>query len=319
METLTQLFLSYVTDRQTAEHFALFFIAGAVFFVVFGLLLLANSYFDPVRSRFLKDSNANFTTTADRDNTINVYLKYQRILLPSDEQLIGRTIQRLHHAGFHFRKNLYQYYALRFVLMIALPVAVLVILTMIPKVPLNYFLQAAGLAFVVGFVGPSLVLDRMVKNRQKTIQRAFPDALDLLVVCSEAGLSLDAALQKVTSEISFSQPVLAQELSLVIAEVRAGVDRKKAFNGLAERTGVDDIRGLMSAINQSMRFGSSIAETLRVYSEDFRDKRMQAAEEKAAKIGAKLIFPIAVCLLPCFILIVLVPFALSLTKVFKNM
>jgi tight adherence protein C len=320
METLTQLISSHASDSQTAELLGLFFISGAVFFVIFGLLMLANSYFDPVRLRFLKDKNVVFSpATGERDNYINPYLKFQHILLPSDEQLVGRTALRLHHAGFHLRKNLYQYFALRFFLMIALPFIVLMAMAFFPKISINHYLQAALLMSVLGFIAPSFVLDRLINKRQKIIQRAFPDALDLLVVCSEAGLSLDAALQKVASELSFSQPILAQELSMMIAEIRAGVDRKRAFNGLAERTGVNDIRGLMSSINQSMRFGSSIADTLRVYSEDFRDKRMQAAEEKAAKIGPKLIFPIAVCLLPCFILIVIVPFALTLTKFFKDL
>jgi tight adherence protein C len=319
METLIRFFSSQAINLKTVELLWLFFISGAAFFLVFGLMMLANGYFDPVRSRFLKDKNIAFSpSSGERDNSINPYLKFQHILLPSDEQLVGRTVLRLHHAGFHFRKNLYQYFALRFVLMIGLPLIVLMTMGLLPRLSVSHLLQAAVLASVLGLIAPSFVLDHLIKKRQKIIQRAFPDALDLLVVCSEAGLSLDAALQRVASELSFSQPILAQELSIMIAEIRAGVDRKKAFNGLAERTGVDDIRGLMSSINQSMRFGSSIADTLRVYSEDFRDKRMQAAEEKAAKIGAKLIFPIAVCLLPCFILIVIVPFALTLAKFFKN-
>lgn len=318
METLTQIILSQINDRQTAEQVALLFISGSAFCVIFGFLLLANTIFDPVRSRFLQEKNNAMLKTVDRDAGINAYQKYQHILLPTDEQLIGRTMQRLNHAGFHYRKHLYQYYAIRLLTMICLPLVTLLVMSLFPGIKLGMFFQMGVLMLVIGYIGPSFVLDHLINKRQKIIQRAFPDALDLLVVCSEAGLSLDAAIQKVTAEIKFSQPILAEEFSLVIAEMRAGIDRKKAFTNLSERTGVDDIRGLMSSINQSMRFGSSIAETLRVYSEDFRDKRLQAAEEKAAKIGAKLIFPTALCLLPCFILIVIVPFALNLLNVFKQ-
>lgn len=319
MDYLTQLFMSLVGERETAGQLAILFISAAAFCAIFGLLLLANSYFDPVRSRFLEGKNSKIALIGDRNNGTNIYQKYSRILLSSDQGLISRTTQRLNHAGFHYNKNLYQYYAIRLIFMIALPLLTLMVFFLVPGIKQDYLLQAIVFSIAFGYIGPSFTLDRMIAKRQKTIQRAFPDALDLLVVCSEAGLSLDSAMQKVASEISFSQPVLAQELGLVIAEVRAGVDRKKAFNGLAERTGVAEIRGLMSSINQCMRFGSSVSETLRIYSEDFRDKRVQAAEEKAVKISSKLIFPIALCLLPCFLLIVVVPMGLSLMKVFKHL
>lgn len=319
MEYITQIFMSLAGDRESAGQLAILFIAAAAFCAIFGLLLLANSYFDPVRSRFLGEKNPQIALNGDRNNGANTYQKYRHILMSSNQELNSRTMQRLNHAGFHFNKNLYQYYAIRLMLMIGLPILTLIIFFLVPGIKQNYLLQAIVFSSALGYIGPSLVLDRLITRRQKTIQRAFPDALDLLVVCSEAGLSLDSAVQKVASEINFSQPVLAQELGLVIAEVRAGVDRKKAFNGLAERTGVEEIRGLMSSINQCMRFGSSVSETLRVYSEDFRDRRVQAAEEKAAKISSKLIFPIALCLLPCFMLIVIVPTGLTLIKAFQHL
>lgn len=321
METLTQIILTQIDDRQTAETLSIIFIAISIFCLALGVLMFLNSIFDPVRSRYLRESSGLINRAASRsyDSRANVYEKYQHILLPADVELVNRTVQRLHHGGFHYRKHLYQYYAWRLIVTIALPLITFLILSLIPGIKLGVIFQAMVLMVAIGFVGPSLVLDYIIAKRQKAIQRAFPDALDLLVVCSEAGLSLDAAIQKVTSEIKFSQPLLAEEFGLVIAEVRAGIDRKKAFSNLSERTGVEEIRGLMSSINQSMRFGSSIAETLRVYSDEFRDKRIQKAEEMAAKIGAKLIFPTAVCLLPCFILIVIVPFGLNLMQVFGQL
>ena len=319
MEILTHILLTQIDDRQTAELLAILFVAIAAFIFIFGLMLLGSNLLDPVRSRYLRGGNKVILEIGDQDSNINVYQKYQHILLPNDEELISRTAERLHHAGFHYRKNLYQYFSCRLLLMVLFPVFVLIIMLVFPAIKLNTIFQMLIFAVVLGFIGPSFVLDYIIKKRQKVIQRAFPDALDLLVVCTEAGLGLDAAIQKVTSEIGFSHPVLANELSLVVAEIRAGIDRKIAFTGLANRTGVEAIRGLMSSINQSMRFGSSIAETLRIYSDDFRDKRMQEAEEKAATIGSKLIFPTALCLLPCFIMIIIVPFGMNLIKVFKDM
>ena len=318
MDFLTNIILGLIEDQQTAEQLSVLFIAIAVFCVILGIALLVNNYFDPVRSRFIQGKGDPLLMLDGRDETGNIYQKYSHTFMPSDQQLVGRTVQRLHYAGYHFRRHLYQYYALRFVLMILLPTLSLLVIFMMPGIQSDRYIQVTVIAAVMGYIGPSFILDRLLANRQKLIQRAFPDALDLLVVCTEAGLSLDAAIQKVASEIGLSQPVLAEEINMVIAELRAGVERKKALSGLADRTGLEDIRGLMSSINQSMRFGSSIAETLRVYSEDFRDKRQQAAEEKAAKIGVKLIFPTAFCLLPCFILIILVPFGMKLAKSFQS-
>ena len=304
-------------NQQWAHQLTIIFISLAVFLVLFAILLIINKQFDPVRSRFVRGTSDN-TSLSSRDDVDNIYQKYNRILLPSNQELIGRTKIRLNHAGFHYHSQTYQYYGFRFLMIIGLPILVLVVVQFIPTLQSFQIIQALIIATVMGYVIPSFVLDRLIKSRQKNIQRAFPDALDLLVVCTEAGLSLDASIQKVAEEISFSQPILAEELNLVISELRAGVERKKAMNGIAERTGVEEIRGLMSSINQSMRFGSSIAETLRIYSDEFRDKRVQAAEEKAAKIGAKLIFPTAVCLLPSFIMIVIVPFGLNLITAFKT-
>ena len=199
--------------------------------------------------------------------------------------------------------------------MISLPLLVLMVTALIPGMKGQEIFQSVLVALALGFLGPSFILDKLIANRQKTLRRAFPDALDLLVVCSEAGLSLDSAIQKVAAEISISQPVLADELDIVIAETRAGIERHKALQRLVERTGVEDIKGLVSTLAQSMRFGTSIVETLKVYSEDLRDKRTQAAEAVAAKIGTKLIFPLAVCLLPAFLIVVMAPAIIT----FKHM
>jgi len=151
------------------------------------------------------------------------------------------------------------------------------------------------------------------------LRTAFPDALDLLVVCVESGLGLAPALQRVADELMVSHPELGTELASVNAEMRAGVERTQALKNLSARTGLEDIRGLVALLVQTMRFGTSVADALRVYSEEFRDKRMQAAEEQAAKIGTKLIFPLVFCLFPSFFLVAIGPAVLRLIEVFKQL
>jgi tight adherence protein C len=171
----------------------------------------------------------------------------------------------------------------------------------------------------VGIIAPNGVLSRLMERRLRTLRHAFPDALDLLVVCVESGLGLSAAIQRVADEIVVSHGELARELSLVNAETRAGVDRSVALRNLADRTGLDDIRGLVSLLIQTMRFGTSVADALRVYAEEFRDRRLQKAEEEAAKIGTKLIFPLVLCLFPSFFTVAIGPAVIRLVNVFGQL
>jgi tight adherence protein C len=187
----------------------------------------------------------------------------------------------------------------------------------LPRLPFTKLLFLAVAAAFIGLMLPNLVLDRLVTKRQKRLRDAFPDALDMLVVCVEAGLGLTASIQRVAEELRFSHPELGAELAQVTAEMRAGVDRETALKGLAARTGLEDIHGLVSLLLQTLKFGTSIADTLRIYAEEFRDKRMQRAEEKAAKIGTKLIFPLVFCLFPSFFVVAIGPAVLGFIEVFK--
>jgi tight adherence protein C len=173
-------------------------------------------------------------------------------------------------------------------------------------------------ASAAGLLIPNIVLERLVENRLKKLRNAFPDALDMLVVCVEAGLGMSQAIQRVADELVVSHPELAQELSLVNAEIRAGVDRVAALKNLSHRTGLEDVHGLVSLLVQTLRFGTSIAESLRVYSFEFRDKRMQRAEEQAAKIGTKMVFPLVVFLFPGFFVVAVGPAVMGLISVFEQ-
>ena len=139
---------------------------------------------------------------------------------------------------------------------------------------------------------------RLAKRRQHRIRLSLPDALDLLVVSVEAGLGLDQALQRVGDELAFAHPDLSDELRLINLELRAGKARAEALHNLAERTGVDDLSSLVAMLVQTDKFGTSVAQSLRVHSETLRTKRRQRAEEAAAKTGVKMVFPLVFCIFP---------------------
>jgi tight adherence protein C len=239
--------------------------------------------------------------------------------LPGNEQERSRVGQLLTHAGFRSANALPLFYFSKVFLVVALPLAVFVVSPLLPKVATAVLMLTAVIAALLGFLGPSVWLERRVEARQRELRIGFPDVLDLLVVCVESGLGLAAALQRVADELVISHPVLGAELTLVNAEMRAGVERAQALKNLAERTGLDDIRGLVALLVQTMRFGTSVADALRVYAEEFRDKRMQAAEEQAAKIGTKMIFPLVLCLFPSFFLVAIGPAVLRLMAVFGEL
>jgi len=318
MDFLLNIITEAISNREQAEWLVIGLIVLVIFILIFVILLFLNNLFDPVRARFLNEESGVFVASNGEDKTSQKLQTYSHVLLPSNEELTARTRLRLHYAGYHAKKYLLQYFAIKIIFFITLPLLTLILITLVPSFKADWLVNGLLIAFAVGYILPSLVLDKKIANRQKNIQRAFPDALDMLVICSEAGLSLDAAIQRVTVELRFSQPILSEELSLVVAEIQAGVDRKSAMKGLAERTGVKDVRGLMSTLTQCMMFGTSVTEALRVYAEDLRDRRLQAAEETAAKIGAKMIFPLAACLMPAFMLIVMAPVFLSLSKVMAH-
>lgn len=178
-----------------------------------------------------------------------------------------------------------------------------------------------ALAILVGAIGyfiPSVLLNRRFRRRQTMIQNGLPDALDLCVICLEAGCSLDHAISKTSDELALAYPELAEELSLVRAETRAGKPKMEAFKNLAERTQLEDVRSLVGMLVQTERFGTSISQALRTHAEVSRNKRRQRAEERAAKAGVKLVFPLVCCLFPAFYVVTLGPAILQFVRVFSE-
>jgi tight adherence protein C len=169
-------------------------------------------------------------------------------------------------------------------------------------------------AAALGYYVPNIVLERIVQRRRREIFETIPDALDLLTVCVEAGLSLERALVKVAAEIHIKSTVLAQELQLVLMEMRAGFSKEKALRNFALRSGVEDVDTLVAMLIQSERFGTSVGDSLRVQSDNLRHKRRVMAEECAAKIGLKLLFPLIFCIFPMLLMVLLGPAAIHLSR-----
>ncbi len=177
----------------------------------------------------------------------------------------------------------------------------------------NIFILLAAGSF--GYYLPHAVLRRLVFVRQREIFESFPDALDLLIVCVEAGLAIDAALNKVASEIQHRSSALSEELHLVTLELRAGATKEQALRNLSFRTGIEDVDTLVAMLIQAERFGTSIADSLRVHADMLRTKRRQRAEEAAAKIALKLLFPLIFCIFPSLLVVLLGPAFIQIYRV----
>lgn len=232
-------------------------------------------------------------------------------VLPQKDAERDDMTQKLARAGFRSPQALQVFYLTKSLLAVALPMLVLIGWRWFPDIEgstLTYAMAASG----IGLLGPNFVLRRLIERRVRSIRNGFPDALDLLVVCVESGLGLASAIQRVADELFVSHPELAFELSTVNAEIRAGMPREQALRNLADRTGLPDIKGLVGLLVQTMRFGTSVSDALRIYSDEFRDKRMQLAEEQAAKMGTKLVFPLIFCMFPVFFIVAIGPAVLSI-------
>ncbi|HWK10379.1 MAG TPA: type II secretion system F family protein [Vicinamibacterales bacterium] len=248
--------------------------------------------------------------------------RYQRLVgmlkrvgdrAPKSTKELGQLRLRLVQAGFRRDEALTLFFGIR--ILFALALFMLMSSSLVTRPNLLYALGALGL----GYVLPGMVLARMAKRRSHRIRLSLADMLDLLVVSVEAGLGLDQALQRVGQELAFAYPQLADELRLVNLELRAGKPRPEALRNLADRSGVDDLSALVTMLIQTDKFGTSVAQSLRVYSETLRTKRRQRAEEAAAKTGVKMVFPLAICIFPAIWVVTIGPAAIRFIQVIVPM
>lgn len=224
--------------------------------------------------------------------------------------------RRFMNAGIRSATAPLTYFGVKTVLALGLPMLSFIGLT-VARVQFQGagMLIALLLASTIGYYLPNYVLARLVAWRQREIFENFPDALDLMTVCMEAGLGTEAAMNKVAEDVVHKCPALSEELRLVNLELRAGSPRDRALRNLAMRTGVEEVEGFVTMIIQADRFGTSIAQSLRVHSDTVRTRRRQKAEETAAKIPLKLLFPLIFCIFPALMLVIIGPAVIQMIRV----
>jgi tight adherence protein C len=228
---------------------------------------------------------------------------------PRSSSEMSKLQQRLTIAGYRSREAVVVFFGLRIV--ISLAMFVVLASPLIRRSNLAVALAGAGVAYVL----PGMVLARMAKKRQHLIRLGLADALDLLIVTVEAGLGLDQAIQRVSEELAFAHKDLTDELRLINLEIRAGKPRAEALQNLAVRTGIDDVASLVTMLVQTDKFGTSVAQSLRVHAETVRTKRRQRAEEAAAKTGAKMVFPLVTCIFPAIWVVTVGPVVIKFIHV----
>jgi len=225
--------------------------------------------------------------------------------------------RRLHQAGYRGHRAIRIFWGLRLFLCMALGFGSM-LLAWISQSSMKDFLMLGGFAALVGYMLPFITIYRKARTRVREMRETLPDALDLIVVCVEAGMGVDAALNRVGREQNEQGLALGEELLLATQEMQAGSVRKEALTRLAERVGVDEFRGLVTFLTQTEEMGGSIARSLRVYAETMRDKRSQAAEEAARKTVIKLIFPLVFFILPAIFIILLGPPGLGIMEMLSD-
>lgn len=234
-------------------------------------------------------------------------------VLPRTKAEVSVTRQRLIRAGYREDAAIKIFYGAKFVLMVT--TVVLVVATGLAS--LSYFFVIL-LALAFGFLAPDFWLGRRVSTRQRRIRLGLPDVLDLLIVCIEAGLSMDQATARTAEELGRAQSATCDELRIVVLEQHAGCPRSEAWKHFAERTDVAPVRNLVSMIAQSEQFGTSIARTLRVHSDSLRTQRIQQVEEQAAKTTIKMLFPLVLFIFPNIFLVSLGPAVILMMESFHN-
>jgi tight adherence protein C len=230
------------------------------------------------------------------------------------------SADKLAQAGYRTRDALIVYMAARLILPPVIGIAAWMMFGAFsgPKTPGSFHLIAAAAGAVAGAYGPALVLGRLISRRRLKIQKALPDALDLLVICAEAGLSLDGALNRVSREIGRGSVELADELGLTAIELGFLPERSEALRNLQRRVDVAAIRGVVNTLAQTERYGTPLAQSLRILAAEFRDNRMMRAEEKAGRLPATMTVPMMLFILPTLFIVLIGPAIINVLHTFKH-
>jgi tight adherence protein C len=232
-------------------------------------------------------------------------------LMPGKEEERTRLQARLVQAGLYGRQAIAVYLGVK-LLLIVTPPALGLLAGVLGLMPIGYALIFGALGGVLGMIAPSFWLDRRKARRQVGFRRALPDALDVLVICLEGGLSVPAAFKRVAGELRTAHPLLARELHIVEREVQLGRATGDAVRQFGERADLEEVRSLASVIGQSERFGASLVKALRIHAQSLREKRLQRAEEMAQKAATKILFPTLLFIFPGVFIVLLGPAAIQI-------
>ncbi|WCP67694.1 type II secretion system F family protein [Vibrio tubiashii] len=307
--------LNEIELNEQLAFLALILVASVLIIFTLAMLLLGSKSpmtkkLEEIRSSTLRDGPKK---SRKLDNTLE---SLAPIVQPSSGKERETIRSQLMHAGYHDANAITIYYSLKGLsFLLGLTIAAALYFFFPDMSNLNVAMIGAVAA---GLYAPNIALQHLVNKRQSRIRGGVPDALDLLVVCTESGLGFNAALRRVADELMISHPDFADELDTVCAKIKAGVEMSDAFNELVERTGVKEIAGLVTMLSHASKIGGSLAQTLREYTEDFRDKRNQEVEEIAAKIPTKMIFPLLLFIWPCFFIVAVGPSVLYLSSTWGN-
>ena len=244
------------------------------------------------------------------------------IVIPDQGWTDSVMKMRLDRAGYTSSRALRVFIGNKVFLGLLVPSIIIIIAIMVGYSPAAgnlYVLLLLVLSAILGYYLPDFVVIRKINKRRLEFSESFPDAMDMFVVCVEAGLGLDAAIQRVSEELHHSHPVLAGEFAVLSLELRSGKSREDALRSLAERVGLDEVHELVTLLVQADHFGTSISDALRSHAKEMRTLRMQRARERAAKLPVKMIFPIMVFIFPALFLVILGPAFIKIIEGFKVM
>ena len=296
--------------------------ALTVFLVSLVIAWVMRAATDPVKRRLDAQATeyeaAIGAVTPNRDpNTLRMLERLGQGLVPLDARKRRHIVVRLTQAGFRSNRAAPIFFATKIVGMLVLPLVIGVSLWLL-EMDQKTLLILVGLTFSIGVLLPDSWLAKRIRKRQTVLRRALPEALDMMVVCVEAGLGLTAAIQRVAKEIEHQHPELSKEFTLTMVQMRAGLDTRTALEDMVLRTGIEEIKSLVNTLIQAIRFGTGIANTLRIFADDIRDKRLKAAEEQAAKVGNKMLIPIGLFMIPAFLIIAIAPPLIDIGKSFSE-
>ncbi|MCA0001022.1 MULTISPECIES: type II secretion system F family protein [unclassified Mesorhizobium] len=241
--------------------------------------------------------------------------KAQEFYAKSDPENVARLRLKLIQAGYMEPRAVGMFFLIRFTAMVGIALAVFVLNRWMasPDATMTSRWAFVVLSGVAGYFLPGLVLTQKIREKMREYRNGFPDFMDLMIVCSDAGMSMEAGVERVSKELAKTYPSLSQNLQLVSLELRAGRSLDDALKALADRLSLDEVRSFATLLQQSKELGTSLSGALRVFSDEMRHKRMSLAEEKAHALPAKMSVPVVVCILPVVLMIAVIPIIVKMT------